>query len=239
LSSKSGAGFAERIVKQARAARLLKHPNIARIHDAGEVAGTVPVVMEMLAGVSLRKLLNAGPVPLARALHIVREAASGLAHAHLEGVVHGALKPSNVIVLRSGAVKITDFGIGQAATLPEARAGGASYMAPEQLRGGPVDHRCDIFSLGALFYELLAHRPPFEGGAPSELNPHVPRALDAIVLKMLAGDPAARMPGVPILLRELQRLEESARPGIGRACGPRGNGASRRATPARAHIAHA
>lgn len=226
---KSDASFAGRFLKQARSARLLKHRNIVKVHDAGEAGGTVYVAMEMLEGQNLRRMLDAGAVPIARAIQIVHDIASGLAHAHLEGVVHGALKPSNVIVLRSGVVKITDFGIGQAA------------MSPEQLRGGPVDHRCDLFSLGALFYEMLVHRPPFEGGSskeilenilharpplPSEVNPHVPRALDAIVSSMLAGEPAARMPGAPILLRELQRLEEGLGLGSGASAGNDGPAAS-------------
>ncbi|TAK84262.1 MAG: PEGA domain-containing protein [Betaproteobacteria bacterium] len=223
---KSDASFAERFLKHARSARLLKHHNIVRIHEASEVGGTVYVAMELLEGRNLRHILDAGPLPVARAIQIAHDIACGLAHAHLEGVVHGGLKPSNVIVLRSRVVKITDFGIGQlgqAAPLSEAPAGGLSYMSPEQLRGEPLDHRCDIFALGALFYEMLGHRPPFEGGSakeivenilharpplPSELNPHAPRALDAIVFSMLAGQPVDRMPGVPILLRDLQRLEE-------------------------------
>jgi eukaryotic-like serine/threonine-protein kinase len=181
----------------------------------------------MLEGENLRKILDDGPLPVARAIRIAHEIASGLAYAHLEGVVHGGIKPSNIIVLRSGAVKITDFGmgqLGQAALLSGARTGCLGYMSPEQVRGDPVDHRCDIFSLGALLYEMLTHRRPFEGGSPKEitesilrgeppppssLNPHVPRALDAIVSSMLAGQPAARMPGVPVLLGELQRLEEA------------------------------
>jgi serine/threonine-protein kinase len=225
LLSKSDANFADRFLKHARSARHLRHRNIVTIHDAGEAGGTVYVAMEMLEGESLRKILDDGPLRIARAIRIARDIACGLAYAHLEAAVHGGIKPSNIIVLRSGAVKITDFGTGQhgqAALLSGARAG-VSYMAPEQLRGEPVDHRSDIFSLGALFYEMLTHRPPFEGDSPkeilesivhaeppppSELNPHVPRALDAIVLSMLAGQPAARMPGVPILLRDLQRLEE-------------------------------
>ena len=234
LLSKSDANFAHRFLKQARSARLLKHRNIVEIHDAGEVGGTVYVAMEMLEGQSLRHILDAGPIPIARAIQVARDLASGLAHAHLEGVVHGAIKPSNVIVLRSGVVKITDFGIGEAALLSGARVGSASYLSPEQVRGDPVDHRCDIFSLGALFYEMLAHRPPFEGGSskeimenilhakpplPSELNQHVPRALDAIVLSMLAKEPAARMPGAPILLRDLQRLEEGLGLGSGASAG--------------------
>ena len=231
LLSKSGASFAGRFLKQARSARALKHRNIVEIHDAGEAAGTVYVAMEMLEGKSLRGILDEGPLRVARAIQIARDVACGLAHAHLEGAVHGGLKPSNVIVLRSGVVKITDFGTGH---------GGLSYLSPEQLRDEAVDHRCDIFSLGALFYEMLAHRPPFAGGSakeilenilrakpplPSELNPHVPRALDAIVLGMLAAQPAARMPGVPILLRDLQRLEE----GLG--LGPSANAGTEEATP--------
>jgi serine/threonine-protein kinase len=207
LLGKSDPSFTERFLKQARSARALKHRNIVTVHEAGEAAGTVYVAMELLEGESLRKFLAAGSLPITRAIRIAHDIASGLAHAHLEGVVHGALKPSNVIVLRSGLAKITDFGIGLVAHA--AQAGGASYLAPEQIRGDAVDHRCDIFSFGALFYEMLTHRPPAaEPLPPSELNPHVPRALDGTVLSMLARQPASRMAGIPVLLPELQRLEE-------------------------------
>ena len=234
---KSDAAFAERFLKYARSARHLSHRNIVKVHDAGEAAGTAYVAMEMLEGENLRDILDEGPLPMARAIQIAHEIACGLAHAHLEGVIHGGIKPSNVIVLRSGVVKITDFGIGQlghAALLSGARAGCLAYLSPEQVRGDPVDHRCDIFSLGAVFYEMLTRRRPFEGDSPkeitgsilhakppppSELNPHVPRALDAIVLSMLAGQPAARMAGVPVLLRELQRLEEGLGLGSGASAG--------------------
>ena len=234
---KSDASLAGRFLKHARSARHLRHRNIVEIHDAGEAAGTAYVAMEMLEGENLRKILDDGPLPVARAIRIAHEIACGLAHAHLEGVIHGGVKPSDIIVLRSGVVKITDFGIGQlghAALLAGARAGCLSYMSPEQVRGDPVDHRSDIFSLGALFYEMLTRRRPFEGGSPkeitenilrakppppSELNQHVPRALDGIVLSMLAGQPAARMAGIPVLLGELQRLEEGLGLGSGAGAG--------------------
>ena len=237
LPGKPGANVADRFLKHVRSARLLKHRNIVAILDAGEVGGTVYVAMEMLEGESLRKILDGGPLPIARAIRIARDIACGLAHAHLAGVVHGGLKPSDIIVSRSGVAKITDFGagqLGQAGLLSEAPAGSLGYLSPEQLQGGPVDHRCDIFALGVLLYEMLAHRAPFAGGSareimehirhakpplPSELNPHVPRALDGIVLSMLAGQPAARMPGVPILLRELQSLEEGLGLGSGSSAG--------------------
>lgn len=222
-TDKSDASFADRFLKHARSAGRLRHRNVVTIHDAGEAAGTAYVAMEMLEGDNLRKILDDGPLPIARAIRIVHEIACGLAYAHLEGVVHGGLKPSNVIVLRSGVVKITDFRIGN---------GCLGYQSPEQMRNEPLDHRCDIFSLGVLFYEMLSGRRPFEGGSPKEilenirraepqppskLNPLVPRALDAIVSSMLAKEPAARMPGVPVLIRELQRLEDGLgmQPGAG------------------------
>lgn len=208
LLAKLGASSAERLLKQARSARFLKHSNIVAVHDAGEVGGTLYVAMEMLEGESLRKMLDDGPLPIGRALRIAHDIATGLAYAHLEGAVHGGLKASNVIVLRSGVAKITDFGTAQPA-----------QPSPEQMRGDPVDHRSDIFSLGALLYEMLTHRPPVDATAPppSELNPHVPRALDTVVLSMLARQSGSRMPGVPILLRELDRLEE----GLGLSAAPR------------------
>jgi serine/threonine-protein kinase len=233
LLEKSGPNFAGHVLKQVRSARRLSHRNVARMDDAGEAGGTIYIAMEMLEGESLRKILDDGPLAVARAIRIAHDIACGLAYAHLEGVVHGRLKPSNIMVLRSGAVKITDFGIGQlhqGLQPPGAQAGGLNYMSPEQVRGDAVDHRADLFSLGALFYEMLAHRPPFENDSPkafaenmvhakprppSELNPHVPRALDTIVLSMLATQPADRMAGAPILLRELERLED----GLGLASG--------------------
>ncbi len=212
VTSSADAKLVERLLKQVRSARALKHRNLVEIYEAGESGGTVYVAMEMLEGKSLRSILDEGPLPLARAIRIVHDIANGLAHAHLQGVVHGRLKPSNVIVSRSGVAKITGFGVGQ-----------LSGISPEQLRGDPLDHRCDVFALGAVFYEMLTRRPPFEGDSPeailesmlrakpplpSELNAHVPRALDTLVSSMLAVQPAARVPGVPVLLPDLQRLEE-------------------------------
>jgi serine/threonine-protein kinase len=223
LSKEPDTHLAERFLKRARSARLLRHRNIVETYDAGEAGGTAYVAMEMLEGESLRGILDRGPLPMARAIRIAHDIASGLEYAHLQGAVHGGIQPSDVIVLRSGMAKITDFGIGQAALLPAAPGGRASYISPEQLLGEPVDHRCDVFSLGALFYEMLTGRTPSQGASPkppSELNPLVPRALDAIVCSMLAAQPAGRMAGMPLLVRDLQRLEE----GLGLGTGPRPGG---------------
>jgi serine/threonine-protein kinase len=246
LLSQSDPNLANRVLKQARSAGQLRHRNVAQMHDAGEAGGTVYMAMEMLEGESLRKVLDDGPLPIARAIRIAHDIASGLAYAHLEGVVHGRLKPSNVMLLRSGGVKVTDFGIGPLGQAG-APAGCLNYTSPEELRGEALDHRCDLFSLGALFYEMLAQRPPFQGDSPkeitekilrakprppSELNEHVPRALDTIVLSMLARQPADRMPGAPILLRELERLEEGL--GLGSGAPAASDEPAASAPPARA-----
>jgi serine/threonine-protein kinase len=210
----SNPGFADRFLEEARKARRLRHPNIVRIHDAEGAAGTAYVAMELLEGENLRTILDRGPLSVARALRIADGIACGLAHAHLQGLVHGDLKPSNVIVLDTGEVKITDFGIGQL---------GQAALSPEQARGEPADFRSDVFALGTLLYEMLTGRRPFAGDSPkevtenilhaeppppSEVNRRVPRALDAIVASMLAKAQADRMAGIPVLLRELQDLEE-------------------------------
>ena len=225
LSANRNANFAEFFRKGGHSTWRLRHRNIIEILDAGEVEGIAYVAMELLEGESLRKMLD-GPLSIARAIQIADEVACGLAYAHEQGVVHRGVKPSNVIVLRSGGVKITDFGIGQlgeAAMLSAQRVGCVNYMSPEQVRGEPVDGRSDIFSLGAVLYEMLTRRPAFHGESPkevmakilraepplpSDVNPHVPRLLDGMVLGMLAVHPDDRLPGVRILVRNLQRLEQ-------------------------------
>ena len=236
LLAKPNANSAQSVLQDARSAWRLKHRNIVRIHDVGEAAGTAYVATELLEGESLRKILDEGPLSIARAIQIADEVACALAYAHEEGVVHRRVEPSNIIVLRSGGVKLGDFGIGQlgeAAILSGQRWDGwLSYMSPEQVRGDTLDGRSDIFSLGAVFYEMLTGRPPFQGGspneitekilnaelpAPSDVNPHVPRALDRSVLSMLAGHPDDRLSNARILLRDLQRLEEGL--GLGPGAG--------------------
>src|SRR5436190_77359 len=201
LLSAADAKLAELFLKNARSAARLRHSNIVKVQDAGEAGGTAYVATELVEGESLRHLLDERPLPIARAVQIFDDIASALAYAHEEGVVHRGVKPSNILVSRSGVAKIGDFGTGQ--------IGDAAlrYMSPEQVRGEPVDQRTDLFSLGAVFYEMLTRRAPFEGHSakeikenilraapprPSEVNPLVPGALDRMVLGMLARHPDER-----------------------------------------------
>ena len=228
LFGESDANLAELVLDSARSAGRLRHRNIVKIHDAGEVGGTVYVAMELLVGESLRNMLATRPLSIARAIQILDDIASALAYAHEEGIVHRGVRPSNIMVLRSGVAKIGDFGIGQ---IGEAAR---RYMSPDQVRGDPVDHRSDLFSLGAVFYEMLTHRALFDGNSPKEImknilhaepplpsavNPHVPSALDGIIASLLAGHPEERVTDARILLRDLQRLEEGLGLGPGTGAG--------------------
>ena len=228
LFGESDANLAELFLESARSAGRLRHRNIVKIHDAGEVDGTVYVAMELLVGESLRNMLDNRPLSIARAIQIFDDIASALAYAHEEGIVHRGVRPSNIMVLRSGVAKISDFGIGQ---IGEAAR---RYMSPDQVRGGPVDHRSDLFSLGAVFYEMLTRRALFDGDSPreimenilhaepplpSQVNPHVPSALDGIIASLLAGHPDERVADARALLRHLQRLEEGLGLGPGAGAG--------------------
>lgn len=226
LVARGAGGFEERFFREARSAGRLNHPNIVTIYDAGK-AGAVPyIAMELLDGRSLRELLDSGErLPLVRVLDIGLQAVRGLAYAHDHGIVHRDVKPANLILLRNGLVKLTDFGIARVlsaeATMSGEVVGSPKYMSPEQIRGGDIDGRTDIFALGALLYELLTGVSPFEAESlsaimykvlehtpppPSRLNAEVPAELDAIIARMLARDVAERYPDGHAIERELRSL---------------------------------
>ncbi len=217
LFSESNANLAELFLENARSAARLRHRNIVRVFDSGEAGGTAYVAMELVEGESLRQLLDAGPLSIARAIQAFDDVASALAYAHEEKMVHRGVKPTNILVSPSGVAKIGDFGTGQ---IGEAAL---RYMSPEQVRRDALDPRSDLFSLGAVLYEMLTCRSPFEGKSPeqtrqnillakppppSTVNPYVSGALDALVLGMLARDPDKRPANARSVLRDLQRLEE-------------------------------
>jgi serine/threonine protein kinase len=168
-----------RFEQEARAAGALNHPNLVTTFDAGEHAGTPYVVFELLEGVTLRQRLGRGPLPTRKAVDYAVQITQGLAAAHEKGIVHRDLKPDNLFVTRDGRVKILDFGLAKlrpaldehapregsvpvsTATGPGVVLGTVGYMSPEQVRGDPADHRSDIFSFGAVLYEMLSGKRPF------------------------------------------------------------------------------
>jgi eukaryotic-like serine/threonine-protein kinase len=169
-----------RFEQEARAASALNHPNLLAVFDVGSQDGVPYVVTELLEGETLEERLRRGPLPLREALECARQIAAGLAAAHEKGIVHRDLKPANVFLTRDGRVKILDFGLAKRTAFADAEdlaagltrpgvvMGTLGYMSPEQVRGQPVDPRSDLFSLGAVLYEMLSGRRAFSG--PSEVE---------------------------------------------------------------------
>jgi hypothetical protein len=173
-----------RFEREARAVAALNHPNILAVFDVGSEEGTPYVVFELLEGQTLRRRLKLGPLPVRKAIEHAVQICRGLAAAHAQGILHRDLKPENLFLTSDGQVKILDFGLAKltdppevwgpdgleapTATAPEVLVGTIGYMSPEQVRGLPLDSRSDIFSLGAVLYEMLSGRRAFEGRTPAD-----------------------------------------------------------------------
>src|SRR5260370_9163043 len=167
-----------RFEQEARTIAALSHPNILGIHDIGTHDGAPFLVSELLEGQTLREKFEAGPLPVRRAIEYALGIAQGLAAAHEKGIVHRDLKPENVFITKDGRVKVLDFGLAKLvspeeshetevtltspATLPGMVMGTVGYMSPEQVRGDPTDARSDIFSFGAMLYEMLTGKRAFQ-----------------------------------------------------------------------------
>jgi serine/threonine-protein kinase len=199
--------YESRFYQEAKAAGRLSHPNIVTIYDVGKSEEIAYIAMEFLQGRELRDILNDGKrMPVEQVINVVAQVAQGLAYAHEHGIVHRDVKPSNIMVVREGHVKITDFGIARMAsaavrTQTGMVLGSPKYMSPEQVVGKLTDQRSDIFSLGVVLYEMLTGQAPFAGDnvnaimyqtlnsvppPPSSLSPNVPEMLNFIVAKALA-----------------------------------------------------
>lgn len=196
-----------RFYQEAKAAGRLNHPNIVTIYDVGKSGDVAYIAMEFLQGRELRDIMNdGGLLPVEQVLDIVAQVAQGLAYAHEHEIVHRDVKPSNIMVVRDGHVKVTDFGIARMAssavhTQTGMVLGSPKYMSPEQVMGKAIDQRSDIFSLGVMLYEMLTGQAPFNGenvnaimyqtlnavpAPPNTLNPAVPEMANFIVAKALA-----------------------------------------------------
>jgi eukaryotic-like serine/threonine-protein kinase len=210
--------FQERFFREARMAAALSHPNLVAVYDVGEDDGLPYIVMEYVEGETLAELMTrAGPVQPDRAVDMLLQVCAGLEHAHAAGLVHRDVKPQNVLVRSDGVVKIADFGIArtmQATQLTQVGTvlGTAAYLAPEQAAGEPVTGAADIYSLGAVAYELLSGRTPYEFETLTDLvlkqqEPPPPLVeapeLDAAVRGCLAFDPEDRPRSAAALARQL------------------------------------
>jgi serine/threonine-protein kinase len=227
----------KRFEREARAASALDHPNICTIYEIGEHEGKPFIAMQCLEGETLKYRIGNRPMPADEVLRLGTQVAEALAAAHAKDIVHRDIKPANVFVTQHGQAKVLDFGLAKllpraddvtaSATLTEAGAapGTLPYMAPEQLRGQPVDARTDIYALGCVLYEMATGKRPFRAELATELssdilnktpvppvrlNPEVPAKLEDIVLKCLEKDPENRYHSAKELMVDLRRLAKAA-----------------------------
>ncbi len=220
--------FRRRFHAESHAVAMLSHPNIVSVYDVSSKEADY-IVMELIDGITLKQYMEKkGILNWKETLHFAIQIAKALEHAHSRGIVHRDIKPHNVMVLKNGSVKVTDFGIAQVMsksnTLTKEALGSVHYISPEQAKGGRVDNRSDLYSLGVVMYEMIAGRPPYDGespvsvaiqhingGAPmpSTLNPNIPGGLEQITMKAMAHDPQDRYDTATAMLYDMDEFRKN------------------------------
>ena len=221
--------FRRRFHAESQAVAMLSHPNIMSVYDTSATDEADYIVMELIDGITLKQYMEKkGTLNWKETLHFAMQIAKALEHAHSRGIVHRDIKPHNVMVLKNGSVKVTDFGIARimskSNTLTKEALGSVHYISPEQAKGGRVDNRSDIYSLGVVMYEMMTGRPPYDGESPvavaiqhinggaqmpSVLNPNIPGGLEQIIMKSMAQEPAGRYNTATALLYDLEEFRKN------------------------------
>lgn len=224
--------FVTRFRREAQAAAKLSHPNIVNMYDVGCDDETYYIVMEYISGETLKEKIQAnGPLPVELAIRISLEIAEALEHAHQNNLIHCDIKPHNILVTRSGRIKVTDFGIARAVTSATMThtgtiIGSVHYFSPEQAKGSAIGAKSDIYSLGVVLYEMLTGTVPFVGETPvsialkhlqeepkplRDINPSIPPLAEAVVLKAMAKEPEARFANITEMIEDLKLAQNYLR----------------------------
>lgn len=221
--------FRRRFRAESQAVAMLSHPNIVAVYDVSRSGNTEYIVMELIEGITLKQYINRkGVLNWKEALHFTTQIAKALSHAHSRGIIHRDIKPHNIMILKDGSVKVADFGIARLLstqnTLTHEALGSVHYISPEQAKGGHVDARSDIYSVGVVMYEMLTSRLPFEGDSavsiaiqhissiplmPREINPEIPVGLEQITMHAMEANMDARYPSADALLQDLEEFRKN------------------------------
>ncbi len=218
--------FRRRFHAEGEAVAMLGNPNIVQVYDVFSKDNANYIVMEMIDGITLKQYMEKkGVLNWKETLHFGMQIAKALEHAHSRGIVHRDIKPHNVMVLKNGSVKVTDFGIARVMsktnTLTKEALGSVHYISPEQAKGGWVDNRSDLYSLSVVMYEMMTGRPPYDGESPvavaiqhinggaampSTLNPNIPAGLEQIIMRGMALDVKDRYASATEMLRDMEEF---------------------------------
>ncbi len=220
--------FCRRFHAEGQAVAMVSHPNIVNVYDVSSSHDADYIVMELIDGISLKQYMEKkGVLNWKETLHFAIQIGKALEHAHGRGIVHRDIKPHNVMVLKNGSVKVTDFGIARMMskgnTLTKEALGSVHYISPEQAKGGRVDNRSDIYSLGVVMYEMMTGRPPYDGDSPvsvaiqhinggalmpSVLNPNIPGGLEQIIMKAMTHEIENRYTSATQMLSDMDEFRK-------------------------------
>ena len=221
--------FRRRFHAESQAVAMLNHPNIVSVYDVSHSDNVDYIVMELIDGITLKQYMEQkGVLNWREALHFSTQIAKALEHAHSRGIIHRDIKPHNIMVLKDGSVKVADFGIARVSsaqsTLTREALGSVHYISPEQAKGGRIDYRSDLYSLGVVMYEMLTGHPPYDGETPVSvaiqhinakaipprvLNPQIPEGLEQITMHAMAADLEDRYESATQMLQDLDEFRKN------------------------------